>query len=86
MSGRAESGAGQLHVRVPPQEVSGGHLVAFIAIETWQAPADRLPRHHDTLGAVLAVGLVARTGLEQDHGRRVLTEQPTAEEWGRNCY
>jgi len=76
----AEPCAGQLHVRIPAQEVSGGHLVAFIAIEARQAPADGLPGNHDTLRAVLTIGLVAGTGLKQYHWRRILTEQPTVGE------
>lgn len=68
--------ARQLHESVSTQEVNGGHLVTFAAVETGHAAADGLPSNHQALGAVLAVGLVAGAGLQQDHWRRVLAEQP----------
>jgi len=47
--------ARQLHVSIPTQEVNGGHLVTFVAVETGHAAADGLPGNHQALGAVLAV-------------------------------
>lgn len=69
--------AWQLHVPIPTQEVNSGYLVTFAAVETGHAAANRLPSNHQALGAILAVRLVAGTRLQQDHWRRVLTEQPT---------
>lgn len=77
MGGRAEFGARQLHVSVSTQEVNGGQLLAFAAVEARHAAADGLPGSHQALGAVLAVGLVTGAGLQQDHRRRVLAEQAT---------
>ena len=71
----AELRAWQLHVPIPAQEVNGGNLLTFAAVETGHAAADGLPSNHQALGAVLAVGLVAGAGLQQDHWRRVLAEQ-----------
>ena len=72
--------AWQLHVPIATQEVNSGYLVTFIAIETRHAAADGLPSNHQALGAVLAIRLVAGAGLQQDHWRRVLTEEPTGRE------
>lgn len=74
--GGAELGAGQLHVAIATQEVNRGHLVTFAAVETRQAAAHGLPSHQQTLGAILAVGLVTWAGLQQDHWRRILAEEP----------
>lgn len=71
----AELCAWQLHVPVPTQEMHSGHLFTFAAIETGHAAANRLPSNDQALGTVLAVRLVAGTRLQQDHWRRVLTEQ-----------
>lgn len=76
MRGGTELRAWQLHVPIPTQEVNGGHLLTFVAVETGHAAADGLPSNHQALGTVLAVRLVAGAGLQQDHWRRVLTEQP----------
>lgn len=76
MRGGAELGARQLQEAVPTQEVDGGHLLALAAVEARQAAADGLAGLHQALGAVLAVPLVTGAGLQQDHGWRVLAEQP----------
>lgn len=55
MCGGTELRARQLHVPIPTQEVNGGHLVTFVAVETGHAAADGLPGDHKALGAVLAV-------------------------------
>lgn len=83
MSSWEEFCARQLHVPIATQEVNGGHLVAFAAIETGHAAADGLPGNHQALGTVLAVGLVAGAGLQQDHWWWVLAEQAAeaGEDW-----
>lgn len=76
----AEFSSWQLHIPITTQEVNSGHFVAFAAIETGHAAADGLPSNHQALGAVLAIGLVAGAGLQQDHWWRVLTEEPAEAE------
>lgn len=77
MSCGAELHAGQLHKGITAQEVNGGRLVTFAAVETGHAAAHGLPGCHDALGTILAIWLVAGAGLQQDHWRRVLTEEAT---------
>lgn len=77
MRGGTELCAWQLHKPIPPQEVNSGHFVTFAAVEAGHAAANGLPSNHQALGTILAVRLVAGARLQQDHWRRVLTEQTT---------
>lgn len=76
MRGGTKLRSRQLHVAVPAEEVNRGHLVTFAAVETGHASTDGLPGNQQALGAVLAICLVARAGLQQDHWRRILAEEP----------
>lgn len=80
---RADFGRGQLHVGVLAHEVDGDELLAALAREAGEAAAHGLVLHHDALGAVLALVVVARARLQQHHRRGGLAEQPAAETKGR---
>lgn len=69
-------GGGQFHVGVLAHEVDGDKLLTPGAGEARGAAAGGLLLHHDALGPVLALVLIAGAGLEQDHGRGVLAEEP----------
>lgn len=78
MSGWTDGRPGQLYIRVFSQEVCGKRLLAFVPKEAGQTATHRFPFNQKTLSSVLAVRLITRTRLlEQDHGRKVFTEQPT---------
>lgn len=55
MSCGAELHAGHLHKGITAQEVNGGRLVTFAAVETGHAAAHGLPGCHDALGTILAI-------------------------------
>lgn len=69
-------GRGQFHVGVLAHKVDGDELLAPWAGEAWWAAAGGLLLHHDALGPILALILVAGAGLQQDHRWGVLTEEP----------
>lgn len=69
-------GGGQFHVGVLAHEVDGDELLAARAGEARGAAAGGLLLHHDALRPILALVLVAGAGLQQDHGRGVLAEEP----------
>lgn len=72
-------GRGQFHVGVLAYEVHSDELLAPGPSEARGTAARGLLLHHDALRPVLTLILVAGTGLEQNHGWGMLTEEPTGE-------
>lgn len=73
---RPDLGGGQFHVGVFAHKVDGDELLAPRAGEARGAATGRLLLYHDALGPILALVLVTGTGLKQDHGWGLLTEEP----------
>lgn len=56
----------------------GKHLLTLVPEEAGQTATHWLSLNQKTLSSILTIRLIAWTRLlEQDHGRRVFTEQPT---------